>query len=339
MTRKILITGGAGFIGSQLGIALHKRGDHVTFLDNLSYGNVDNLIVDGALVSNFVCKDIRDPAIAPLFDGTDCVVHLAGISALPTCQENPTLAFDINLTGALNVLELARKAGVRRVLFASTSAVYEANEHSPFVETDIVAPNLIYSTTKRAAELVFAAHAINYGMDVIIARFFNVYGPHQDILRKSPPFTSYLAREIALDRKPVLFNQSPALRDYVHSDDLLDGITRMIDSAQTFHGETFNLCSGAGYSVPQLIEIFEDIAGKKIAPEWRDPTKYWDSYPALFNGTYSLSRKRIEKEVFKHSIGNPAKTAAAFGWAAHTTMKDGLKTVLAYANAARSRFV
>nr|MDP9412590.1 NAD-dependent epimerase/dehydratase family protein [Pseudomonadota bacterium] len=122
---KILITGGAGFVGSQLGKHLHGMGHEIVLLDNMSFGHLDNLLLDGAPFGQFVCKDIRDPDLAAQMQGVDTVFHLAGIAALPVCQQDPRAAYDVNVAGVGNVLEAARRAGVRRVIFSSTSAVYE----------------------------------------------------------------------------------------------------------------------------------------------------------------------------------------------------------------------
>jgi UDP-glucose 4-epimerase len=134
----------------------------------------------------------------------------------------------VNVAGVGNVLEAARRACVRRVIFSSTSAVYEKTQSERFSESDEIRPDLIYACTKAAAEQLCDAFAVNYGMDIGICRFFNVYGPHQDVTRTSPPFTSYVARELVMNRSPKLFNNSDARRDYVHSDDVVELLTRMM---------------------------------------------------------------------------------------------------------------
>lgn len=330
---KVLITGGAGFVGSQLGKHLHGRGDEVVLLDNMRFGHLDNLLLEGAPFGRFHCRDVRDRDMAALLEGVDTLFHLAGIAALPLCQEAPAEAYDVNTGAVANMLEAARRAGVRRVVFSSTSAVYEKTKSDLFAEDDPIAPDLTYACTKAAAERICDAYAANYGMDVIICRFFNVYGPHQDVTRTSPPFTSYVARELVMDRAPVLFNDSAARRDYVHSDDVVDLLTRMIDAGGTFRAERFNVCSGRGYSVPELYGLFRAASGKGIEPVFRDPRLYWDSYPELFGSDRPLSRERISEEVYKNAIGDPARTRARFGWSAGTEIAAGIASV--YADAQR----
>lgn len=330
---KALITGGAGFVGSQLGKHLHRRGDEVILLDNMRFGHVDNLLLDGAPFGRFLCRDVREQDLAGVFGGVDTLFHLAGIAALPLCQEAPGEAYDVNTAAVANVLETARRSGVRRVVFSSTSAVYEKTKGELLSEDDPIAPDLTYACTKAAAETICDSYARNYGMDIIICRFFNVYGPHQDVTRTSPPFTSYVARELVMGRAPTLFNDSSARRDYVHSDDVVNLLTRMIEAEGPFRADRFNVCSGQGYSVPELYGLFRTASGKPIEPVFRDPRGYWDSYPELFGSGRPLSRERITEEVYKNSIGDPARTRERFGWSAKTEIGAGIASV--YADAER----
>lgn len=331
MKNKYLITGGAGFVGSQLGYALVRAGHDVVLLDNMRFGHLDNLVIDGKTFGTFVCKDVRSPDTASLYKGVDTVVHLAGISALPTNQIDPAEAYSCNVGGTGTVLEYARQAGVRRVIFSSTSAVYENNSKIPMAEIDEVHPNLIYPMTKLAAENLCRGFAETYNFDVLTVRFFNVYGPHQDFKRVSPPFTSYLARELVLGRTPVLFNNSDAGRDYVHVDDVILALTKMMQIPRHFRGDIFNICSGKGYSAKEIYREMLKVSGLAIEPEFRSPETFWDAYPQLFAGSFPLSRTRIKHEVFKHSIGDPRKIASEFGWETKITLSSGLASVYEYA--------
>lgn len=328
LNKKIVITGGAGFIGSQLGYHLHIHGWKVVLLDNLSAGYVDNLIINGELFGQFVAKDIRDKDLIKHLEETEIVFHLAGIAPLPVCQSFPHYAYDVNTAGTANVLEAARIAGVKRVIFSSTSAVYEGNETNPHSEKDHIAPNLIYAMTKQAAESICKGYAENYGMDIIIARFFNVYGPHQDFKRLSPPFTGYVARELVAGRVPVLFNQSNARRDYIHSSDVIEILCRMLESPRHYHAEVFNVGSGKGYSVPEIYAIIQKLTNSSVSATYKDPSSYWQQYESLSAQPYPLSPTRIEKEVYKESIADISKTSGEFNWEAKLSIELGLKTVV-----------
>lgn len=327
MPTKVIITGGAGFVGSQLGRRLSAEGHDVVLLDNMSYGHLDNLVVDGATFGRFVCRDIRDPQAAALYEGADCVFHLAGIAALPANQLDPREAYDVNVGGTGAVLEAARRAGVRRVVFSSTSAIYEKTKAPVLRESDPVQPDLVYASTKLAAEQLCRGFAANYGMDVVVCRFFNVFGPHQDIQRTSPPFTSYVARELAHDRAPVLFNATDARRDYVHVDDVIALLAAMMRAEGRYAADVFNICTGQGHSVPELYRTFQHVSGKTIAAVYDDPGKFWDRYPALFAGPFPLSRERIVEEVYKNAVGSNEKARAAFGWAPQADIAAGLRSV------------
>ena len=326
--RRVLITGGAGFVGSQLGQRLVREGHEVTLLDNMSFGNLDNLLMGGRPFGRFVCRDVRDPGTVDLYDGVDCVFHLAGLAALPVCQADPREAYDVNVAGTGAVLEAARRAGVRRVVFSSTSAVYERTKSTVLDEDAIIAPDLVYACTKQSAEVLCRAYALNYGLDVVVCRFFNVFGPHQDILRPSPPFTSYVARELVHDRSPVLFNdRNDVRRDYVHVADVVELLLRVMNDEGEYAADVFNVCSGIGHSVPGLYEVFRHVSGKTIDATYRDPAEFWDRYPVLFAGPRPLARERVIEEVYKSAVGSNAKARATFEWEPALALDAAVRSV------------
>lgn len=329
--KKIAITGGAGFVGSQLGHALDRLGYEVVLIDNMSHGHLDNLIIDGKPFGTFLCKDIRDQDLSQVLTGCDVVIHLAGISALPVCQSRPQYALDVNTSGTANVLEASRLANVKKILFSSTSAVYENNSTLPFLETDIVCPDLIYSLSKWQAEQICHAYMKNYKLDIGICRFFNVYGPHQDFKRASPPFTSYLARELAANRVPTLFNKTDVKRDYIHVGDVISLLIKMIESENSMQANTYNICTGEGYSVPEIYEKFLKISGKSIEPKYADPAKFWESYHSLSESDFPLNSVRVEKEVYKESVGANLKARKDFNWVPKIALIEGLQSVYDYA--------
>jgi nucleoside-diphosphate-sugar epimerase len=331
MTEKVLVTGGAGFIGSQLGHALHLAGHQVTLVDNMSDGQEDNLMIGGKRFGEFVLLDVRDPRIAKVMAGHDVVFHFAGTSSLPKCQADPGAAYDNNVTATVQLLELARRQGARRFIFSSTSAVYENTKHTPFSEEATLSPDLVYASTKLAAERACLGISATTGLDIAVMRFFNVYGEHQDIHRTNPPFLSYLSREVAHGRRPQLFNNTNAARDYVYVSDVIDMLQRVMASDTPQRGDVYNVCSGVGYSVPDLVDLFARVTGCDVEPDYREPTQFWDKFPAIFEGAYPLSRERIKDEVWKHSIGDPAKAEASFGFRARTSLENGLERIWTYA--------
>jgi nucleoside-diphosphate-sugar epimerase len=328
--KKILITGGAGFIGSQLAFFLKNKGHQVILVDNLSDGYKENITYDGELFPNFVLADIRNN-IRALFDGIDILFHFAATSSLPKCQENPAMAYENNVSGFVNVLENARLAKIKRVIFSSTSAVYENNKNYPFNEADQVCPDLVYASTKRAGEQIAKAYTSTYKMDIAVARFFNVYGEHQDIHRTMPPFISYLAKEVFMGREPIIYNDSDAVRDYIYVGDVIDCLEKIMDSQLRFEGDIFNICSGQGYSIPQIIKAYETVSGKKINPQYVHPKKYWDKFPKLFTG-FPLIKERIINEVYKNSIGDPNKANDLLGFKAKIDLHEGFSRVFNFSS-------
>lgn len=329
--KHIFITGGAGFIGSELGKYLLTKDFKVTLLDNLEYGYRDNFEDNKILSENFIHDDIRSENFDKYLSDVDTVIHFAGISALPECESNPSKAFDVNTTGVANVLAACRKAGVKRFIFASTSATYENNPpESIMKESDVVIPNLVYSTSKLCGEKICQSFADNYDMDIIICRFFNVFGPHQDFKRKYPPFTSYLIREILANRIPTIYNLSDVARDYIYVEDLMEYLYRMIISNKKYSADIFNLATGQGYSTLEITQTIYEALDKKIQYEQGNPINFWDKYEDLFNQKYNLSKERVKKEVFKSCIGDNSKIIQEFNYVPKTDLKTGVKNIIEY---------
>lgn len=327
----ILITGGAGFIGSELGKFLLTQGHSVKILDTLEYGYRDNFEDNEILKNNFIQADVRDADFAKYLEDIDIVYHFAGISALPECESHPYKAFDINTNGTVNVLNAIRHSKVKRLIFASTSAVYENNNNNEVhKEDDIVKPNLVYATTKYCAEQVCRAYAQNYGMDIVICRFFNVFGPHQDFKRKYPPFTSFLIREALAGRKPTIYNTEDCKRDYIYVYDLMQYLYRMGVSEKHYAADIFNLATGKAYSAMEIAETIYKALGEPLDYEKGEPLKFWDKYEELFNANYNLKKERVKQEVFKHCLGDGSKVRKEFNYEAKTDLLDGLKAIIEY---------
>ena len=178
----ILITGVAGFIGSNLAERLLGEGYRVVGLDNLSYG------VDSQIPANveFYQKDIRDPDLENLFSGIDYVYHLAAKNCISDCQEDPLDTVSINVLGTLNILEYCKKAKIKKIIYAESSAVYEGTSSFPTKEEDEV-PESFYAISKMASKLFADTYSRYSNLNTIALRYFNVYGPRQDYRRSIPP--------------------------------------------------------------------------------------------------------------------------------------------------------
>ena len=326
----IMITGGAGFIGSQLGYRLAKEGHNIYLLDNMSFGHEDNLVINGERFGTFIREDIRSDNLVKHFKGMDYVFHFAGIAPLPNCQENPYEAIDVNVAGTANVLEAARRNNVKRVVFASTSAIYENNKAFPCREDFEVSPDLIYATSKLQSEMLCNSFSKAYGLETVILRFFNVYGPHQDFRRKQPPLIGYIIKSLLSNKRPVLHSDGEQRRDYVYIDDVLD-LCRIVIEHPAAPDNIFNVASGTTTSVKEIYQHIAKDFNTQITPVYNESSKFWDKYPMLFTGPKPLSLERVEKEVNKYSLGCTLKTKKLLNWGPRISTIEGFRKVVEYA--------
>jgi len=327
---RILITGGAGFIGSQLGYAYVAEGHDVILLDNMSYGYLDNLMIEGQTFGQFVGLDVRSPALAKQMDGVDFVYHFAGLSALPVCQAEPAYAIDVNVGGTANVLECARLAGVQRVIFASTSAIYENNTQFPCSESDPVAPTLTYSVSKLQAEKLCSAYWQLYDLPVVTLRYFNVYGPHQDFRRTSPPLMSYILRELLNGRPPVLHSDGTQERDCVYVEDV-NRLNALCMTHPKAPGEVINVGSGVATSVRDIYRLLAESCATELEPVYQPAHGFWNAFPMLFEGQYPLRQEVVEQEVVKYTLADTTRAQELLGWSPSVGIDEGLKRTAQYA--------
>jgi len=328
---KILITGAAGFIGSQLAYKLWKDGNDLILIDNFSYGKKDNLeFEDYSFVDDVIKMDVRDKAgIADLLKcgNVDYVYHIAGIAPLPDCQSNPQEAIDVNVTGTVNVLENSRKYGIKKFIFASTNAIYENETVFPTKEDKFSLPTLIYPNTKYVAERFCESYAKTYGMNITCLRFANVYGPHIDCLRKQPPFVAYMIRELYYDRVPVFHSDGNQKRDYIYVDDLIK-LAILVQKSKGF--DCVNVASNKAYSVNEMYKIASDIMNKNILPEYANDAHYWEKYPELYEGAYTIKNEILNHEINKYTLCDNTYAKEKYDWEPSVDMEEGLHRVIEY---------
>ena len=323
---KILLTGAAGGIGSTLGYYLCKKGHILTFIDNLRNGYLENLTINGETFGKFYNVSICNSNLNELIkDDYDCIIHLAAITALPDCETNAVETINVNVSGTMNILECARKWNVPHVIFASTSAVYENNKEKVFTEDLKVNPRLWYSLSKKMSEEVCESYRLNYGMPVTTLRFFNVFGPRQDIHRKHPPLINYIVREIMNNNSPILHSNGEQSRDYIHVDDVVKLIDLCLEKKPD---DTFNVCTGTLVSVNQIARYICEVFNTNIKPIYREASKLWDNYPELFDGVYSLDKQIVAKETNKYSKGTYKKAKQILGWEPNTNIEFLIKKVV-----------
>ncbi len=324
----ILITGGAGFIGSNLALYLSRQKHEVIALDNLSFGYLENLRIKGKLKPRFVRMDILDPNIGRIMKNIDVIFHLAGITSLSECQNNPRKAYEINVAGTANILEAARRHNIKRIIFSSTSAVYENETTFPTPERSDPKPSLIYSLSKKHAEEMCKTYQKLYGMDIVILRFFNVYGPNMDFQRSNPPLVGYIIKCLLNHEPPILHSDGKQSRDMVYVEDVLK-ICKIVLTHPNAKNQIFNVGSGKSYTVKEIYQqIVRGFKKKDIKPIFRSSTLIWDNYSDLFKGQYPFNTSYLLDEVNKHTLASVKKAKNTLNWNPGVSLKDGIeKTV------------
>lgn len=263
MSKHLLVTGGAGFIGSHMTRRLLGRGDRVTVLDDFNdfydparkRKNVEPFLGDPSY--RLVEGDIRDEALVERTfgeGGFDGVVHLAARAGVRPSLREPILYEDVNCIGTLRLLEAARRHGPQTFVFGSSSSVYGINEKVPFAEDDPVdLPISPYATTKRTGELLCFNYHHLYGLDCSCLRFFTVYGPAQRPEMAIHKFTDLLARG-----KPVpIYGNGNTRRDYTYVDDIVDGLVAVLDLAPGF--EILNLGGAETTALSDLVQMLAEL--------------------------------------------------------------------------------
>jgi len=318
---KVGITGAAGGIGSCLSDALFERGIETVLIDNLSGGSLENFEHrDNA--NSLQNVDIRDSAaLFPFLSEVDVIVHLAAISSLAACQKNPVEALSVNVGGTAACVNIATKTGAK-MIFASTSAVYENNKVLPFSEDDFIQPSLVYPMTKRFSEDLLFGQQLTNNLNFLNLRFFNVFGPRQDVKRANPPIINYLVREHVLGRKPKIYAPPSQARDYVHVFDIVEMLMKFIASEAAYPNRTYNLCSGRSISIDEIFNSLEQGFGEKIEFEQGEPSFLWEMHTELFEGALPLKLQAVEKETLKESVGNPERSASELSWSARRNVLE-----------------
>lgn len=270
MARTILVTGGAGFIGSHLVQAAVRGGDTVRVLDDLSAGSPDNLTECGADIELTV-GDVRDPdALDAALHGVEAVVHLAAIVSVSCSFADPELVDDVNVGGSLGVLAAARRAGVARVVIASSAAVYGDVATVPIAESAPTAPSSPYGVGKLAVEGYSRALASAGPPHVVCLRYFNVYGPRQDPVSDYAGVVARFMACAATDRPCVVYGDGLQTRDFVFVDDVVAASLLALDAApENVEGAVggFLAVNVGGGGETSIVDLARIIAGVAHCPE------------------------------------------------------------------------
>lgn len=258
--RTILVTGVAGFIGSNLADRLLQEGFRVIGIDNLSYGVIEQ-VPTGV---EFHQLDIRSAQIYPLFEGVEAVYHLAAKNCISDCQQDPLETSDINVTGTVNVFEASRRGKAHKVIYAESSALYEGSTVLPTPESE-VHPQSFYAVSKLAGMAFAEAYRQFYGLRTTALRYFCVYGPRQDYRRTIPPLMSAFVIKLLQGQRPTIYGTGDKRRDFIYVDDVNDFHLRCLDDPRT-DGNVYNLGSGVSYSVREIFDAIAHLLGSDLEP-------------------------------------------------------------------------
>lgn len=306
MTR-FLITGGAGFIGSAVVRAALGRGDTVRVLDDLSTGYRENLAGLGQEV-DFIEGTISDLALlAEATRHVDVVVHLAAVPSVPRSVAEPLLSNRANVEGTLNVLVAARDAGVRRVVYASSSSVYGNAELMPLREDLPVQPRSPYAVTKAAGEWYGQVFHELYGLDAVGLRFFNVFGPRQDPASPYAAVIPLFIRQMMRGESPGIHGDGLQARDFTYVDNVVAGVLAAAEAVNPVAG-VYNLACGQSTTLLDLVARLNRILGTACVP------------------THGAPRPGD----IRQSWADIAKIGAALGYAPAVDLDEGLSRTVAW---------
>jgi len=303
----VLVTGGAGFIGSHTADMFLADGFEVVVLDDLRSGRLENVsqhVGEGGF--RFVRGDVRDSCLVRnLVSDVDCVVHLAALISVPESIKDPVLTNDVNVNGTLNLLKASVDFGIKRFVYASSCAVYGNAESLPIKEDCPARPESPYGVSKLVAENCVRTFHEDFGLETVCLRYFNVYGPRQVYSDYSGVITQFMSR-LAKDLPLVIFGDGEQARDFVHVQDVAE-VNMLALKNGGIAGETFNIGTGVTTTVNQLARILLEITDKTHL---------------------EITRSKPRKGDIKHSVADISKARKKLGYSPKISLKDGLKRLL-----------
>jgi UDP-glucose 4-epimerase len=297
-----LVTGGAGFIGSHIVEALVARGDRVRVLDNFSTGFRHNLAAFGDRVELFEGDVTNESMVARAVAGVDCVFHQAALASVPRSVKEPLATNAACVTGTVTVLDQARRAGVRRVVYAASSSAYGDQPFSSKRETDLPSPLSPYAVAKLAGEHYCHAFYHTYGLQTVCIRYFNVFGPRQD---PASPYSAVIPLFISAmlrGQQPVIYGDGLQSRDFTFVGNVVQG-NLLAAEAPGAVGQTVNVANGRATNLLQLIDLLNELLGTRVQPEFQPP----------------------RPGDVKHSLADITRAQQLLGYEPEITFEEGLR--------------
>ena len=309
MSEVYLVTGGAGFIGSNLARELLARGATVRILDNFSSGKMENIapfLKDISLLEG----DIRDlDTLRKAMQGVDFVIHEAALRSVIRSLEAPSPTNEVNVEGTLNVLIAARDAGVKRVVFASSSSVYGDAPQLPKREDMALAPLSPYAVTKLAGEHYCYVFYKIYGLETVSLRYFNVYGPGQDPASEYSAVIPRFVRAMVKGEQPTIYGDGHQTRDFTYIADIVEA-TLSACRASNASGQAINVGGGQQTSVNELVMKLNKILGTKVSTVHVEP----------------------KKGEVRHGLADISKAKEVLGYSPRVNLDEGMRSFVQWFN-------
>ncbi len=299
---KYLVTGGAGFIGSHIVRTLLEQGQEVKVLDNFSTGKREN-IADFEKQIELIEGDLLDASkVNEAVRGVDIIFHEAAFVSVPQSMDEPQNCFDVNVTGTSMLFDAARRAGVKRAVFATSAAVYGDSTETPLTEETPLRPLSPYAASKRVDEIYGQLYTTSFGLDVVALRYFNVYGPRQRPDSMYAAAVPIFIRRLLDGKGVTIYGDGGQTRDLINVRDVVRA-NLVASEHPAAPGQIFNICTGIETRIIDLVEVLQDLFPSAPAPTFA-PVRSGDIY---------------------RSIGSPQKAADLIGFRAEVTLDQGLK--------------
>jgi UDP-glucose 4-epimerase len=303
---KYLITGGCGFIGSHIAEALVAEGEIVVCYDNLSSGYEKNIAHIRDKVE-FIKADVCDlDALYSITRGVDYIFHEAALVSVFESVEKPVVSHEVNITGMLNVLLAARQNQVKRVVVASSAAVYGNEPTLPKREDMRPEPESPYAIGKITDEYYMQVFAKLYGVQTVILRYFNVFGPRQDPTSMYSGVISKFTDMVRAGKTPLIYGDGLQSRDFVFVKDVVRANLLAMRGKNVGKGEVFNIATGERVNLLDLLRILGKISGRELKPEFRD----------------------ARAGDIKHSYADISRAKSVLGYAPNYSVEEGLKILM-----------
>jgi nucleoside-diphosphate-sugar epimerase len=305
---EVLVTGGAGFIGSNLVRSLTASGHTVRILDNLTTGKMENLKDLGA-DTRVIIGDIRNPSfVEEAVAGVEVVYHLAALPSVARSIRDPIACNAVNSTGTLNVLVAARDLGVRRVVYASSSSVYGDSVSLPKHEEMVTAPRSPYAASKLAGESMCKAFTRSFDLETVALRFFNVFGPRQDPKSEYAAVIPKFIKALLKGRSPEIHGDGTQTRDFTYVGNVVQACLLAESAPSEAAGEAFNVGCAERYSLLELLGAIGDLVGRHVEPTFTEP----------------------RTGDVKHSLASIDKAARLLGYVPVADLHQGLEQTVAW---------